>query len=406
MAVSRRTVTVLFADIADWTALGERLDPESLRQVMTRYFDAMGAVLESHGGTLEKFWTTLKNIPDTSLTTLAVSVSVLGVILGLKAIDKRIPGALIAVIGAIWASWALDLSSHGVAVLGHVPGGLPSIGLPQPGWDDWLTLVPTAASIFLVILAQSAATSRAYAAKYNEPFDENLDLVGLSLANVSAGLTGTFVVNGSPTKTEMVDEAKSHTQVAQLTTAVVVAIVLLTLAVRRLSIEYTLTTQRFLHQRGLLRRVANRILLIDIDDVLRRQAEGAMLLDTREPAPSVETPRPSRPSARTTSRRLRRQSRRPASECRAEWPPSSLPRMCQRGANCLPLRRSRTKSNSAGRARLHDESAPWFTKSSNDLEMTRFLHWVICRACVPAWNRGCRRSASNPSVREPAPIAR
>jgi len=55
MAVSRRTVTVLFADIADWTALGERLDPESLRQVMTRYFDAMGAVLESHGGTLEKF---------------------------------------------------------------------------------------------------------------------------------------------------------------------------------------------------------------------------------------------------------------------------------------------------------------------------------------------------------------
>ncbi|HMH41067.1 MAG TPA: adenylate/guanylate cyclase domain-containing protein, partial [Gaiellaceae bacterium] len=55
MAVSRRTVTVLFADIANWTALGERLDPESLRQVMTRYFDAMGAVLESHGGTLEKF---------------------------------------------------------------------------------------------------------------------------------------------------------------------------------------------------------------------------------------------------------------------------------------------------------------------------------------------------------------
>src|SRR5580765_8223175 len=55
MAVSRRTVTVLFADIADWTALGERLDPESLRQVMTRYFDAMGAFLESHGGTLEKF---------------------------------------------------------------------------------------------------------------------------------------------------------------------------------------------------------------------------------------------------------------------------------------------------------------------------------------------------------------
>jgi MFS superfamily sulfate permease-like transporter len=81
--------------------------------------------------------------------------------------------------------------------------------------------------MFLVVLAQSAATSRAYAVKYNERFEENTDLVGLGLANIGAGLSGTFAVNGSPTKTEMVDEAKSHTQVAQLTTAVVVAIVLL-----------------------------------------------------------------------------------------------------------------------------------------------------------------------------------
>jgi MFS superfamily sulfate permease-like transporter len=78
-----------------------------------------------------------------------------------------------------------------------------------------------------VILAQSAATSRAYAVKYQERFVENDDLLGLSAANLAAGLSSTFVVNGSPTKTEMVDEAKSHTQVAQLTTAAVVAIVLL-----------------------------------------------------------------------------------------------------------------------------------------------------------------------------------
>jgi MFS superfamily sulfate permease-like transporter len=78
-----------------------------------------------------------------------------------------------------------------------------------------------------VILAQSAATARAYAVKHQESFVENDDLVGLSAANVAAGLTGTFVVNGSPTKTEMVDEARGRTQVAQLTTAAVVAIVLL-----------------------------------------------------------------------------------------------------------------------------------------------------------------------------------
>src|SRR6185369_2159363 len=111
-------------------------------------------------------------------------------------------------------------------VLGSVPSGLPSFGVPS-GWNLWATLLPTAGSLFLVILAQSAATSRAYAAKYNERFDENVDLVGLSMANVSAGLSGTFVVNGSPTKTQMVDGAGGRSQLAQITTGVIVLIVLL-----------------------------------------------------------------------------------------------------------------------------------------------------------------------------------
>jgi MFS superfamily sulfate permease-like transporter len=59
--------------------------------------------------------------------------------------------------------------------------------------------------MFVVILAQSADTSRAYAARCKERFSENTDLVGLALAKIGAGLSGTFVVNGSPTKTQMVD---------------------------------------------------------------------------------------------------------------------------------------------------------------------------------------------------------
>jgi MFS superfamily sulfate permease-like transporter len=89
------------------------------------------------------------------------------------------------------------------------------------------TLVPTAFAMFVVILAQSAATSRAYAARYNDRFDEDMDLVGLGLANIGAGLSGTFVVNGSPTKTEMVDGAGGRTQLSQLTTVIVVLLVLL-----------------------------------------------------------------------------------------------------------------------------------------------------------------------------------
>jgi SulP family sulfate permease len=79
----------------------------------------------------------------------------------------------------------------------------------------------------VVILAQSAATSRAYAARYNEPFSENTDLIGLALANIGAGLSGTFVVNGSPTKTQMVDSAGGRTQLSLLVTTVIVLLVLL-----------------------------------------------------------------------------------------------------------------------------------------------------------------------------------
>ena len=121
-----------------------------------------------------------------------------------------------------------DLPSHGVSVLGHVPSGLPSIGLPSGvGWSDVVPLLGTSVSMFLVILAQSAATSRAYAVKYQDRFEENTDLVGLALANVAAGLSNTFVVNGSPTKTEILDEQKGRSQVANLVMSGVVAIVLL-----------------------------------------------------------------------------------------------------------------------------------------------------------------------------------
>jgi MFS superfamily sulfate permease-like transporter len=81
--------------------------------------------------------------------------------------------------------------------------------------------------MFLVIVAQSAATSRSFAQKYGERLDENRDLLALAASNAVAGVSGTFVVNGSPTKTAIVDAAGARSQIAQVTTAVVVLIVLL-----------------------------------------------------------------------------------------------------------------------------------------------------------------------------------
>ena len=181
--------------------------------------------------TIGKLISTLQNLDDISWATVAVSAGVIGTIVGLKLVTNKIPGALIAVIGAIFVSWYWDLAAHGVATLGSLPSGLPSLGLPDVSWSDVPSLIGTATSIFILILAQSAATSRAYAAKYNDHFDENIDLVGLSASCAMAGLSGTFVVNGSPTKTQMVDGAGGRSQFAQVTTGIIVAIVLLFLTV-------------------------------------------------------------------------------------------------------------------------------------------------------------------------------
>jgi SulP family sulfate permease len=180
-------------------------------------------------GTVHKLVTTVREIDQTNVTSLLIAVSVLVVIMGLRKISKKIPGALIAVAGAIVASWALNLGNYGVSVLGPVPSGLPKIGLPEMAISMELiqNLVPTAFVMFVVILSQSAATSRAYADRYNEPFDENVDLVGLCLSNIGAGLSGAFVVNGSPTKTQMVESAGGDNQISQLTTSFIVLLVLI-----------------------------------------------------------------------------------------------------------------------------------------------------------------------------------
>ncbi|HTR40229.1 MAG TPA: SulP family inorganic anion transporter, partial [Pseudomonadales bacterium] len=108
-----------------------------------------------------------------------------------------------------------------------VPGGFPQLGLPDVTWNDVMMVMPIAFSCFVVILAQSAATSRAYALRYHDRFSQNVDFIGLALANVSAGCSGTFVVNGSPTKTAMVDTAGGRSQWSHLTTVAVVLLVLL-----------------------------------------------------------------------------------------------------------------------------------------------------------------------------------
>ena len=178
-------------------------------------------------GAFEQVLSVFQRLSQANGPATLVAMSVFVVILVAKQWAPQLPGALIAVIGAVLASWLLDFQSHGIGVVVTVPSGLPHLSLPPLQGIRYDKVFAAAGSCFLVIIAQSAATSRAYAQRYQETFVENRDLIGLACANLGAGISGTFVVNGSPTKTEMVDAVGGRSQITHLTTGIVVLLVLL-----------------------------------------------------------------------------------------------------------------------------------------------------------------------------------
>ena len=190
--------------------------------------DMLGVAIPSHR-TLVQAWEALRGLPRLDIPTAALSALVAGSILVGHRLAPRLPVALFAVVGTIAASAAFDFAEHGIAIIGPVPGGLPSIAFPAVTISETLALVPVAASCFVVIIAQSAATARVFALRYRERVDEDADILGLSAANAAAALSGAFVVNGSPTQTAMADRAGARSQLAQLVFAGVVLLVLLAL---------------------------------------------------------------------------------------------------------------------------------------------------------------------------------
>jgi high affinity sulfate transporter 1 len=169
----------------------------------------------------------LHSLPQVHLLSVLISATVVVLVMGLRSIAPKVPGALIAVVGAIAVSAEWDLAGRGIAIVGPVAGGLPHFNLPPLAWHDIRAVVPIAASCLVMIVAQSAATARFYADRHRQRLDEDADLVGLSAANATAAFSGTFVVNGSPTQTAMVESSGGQSQLAQVATAAVVALVLL-----------------------------------------------------------------------------------------------------------------------------------------------------------------------------------
>jgi sulfate permease, SulP family len=185
-------------------------------QVAIAMLGDMLGVAETSRNSLIRVWQVLGGARSAGTATLALSAAATVAILLGKRFAPRWPVPLAAVIVAIAASEAYHWDARGIAVIGPLAGGLPVIRLPDVTWDEILALLPVAASCFVTIMAQSAATSRSFALRYGERDDIDADILGLAAANAAAAVSGAFLVNGSPTQTAVAERAGARSQVAQL----------------------------------------------------------------------------------------------------------------------------------------------------------------------------------------------
>jgi high affinity sulfate transporter 1 len=169
----------------------------------------------------------LGNLDETSGWTLLVGLISLAIVVGLKETLPVVPGSLVAVLFGIIAVALFDLDGRGVAIVGEIESGLPSFGLPDVSWRDYLDLAASGVGVMLVGFAEGLGAAKNYAAREHYEIDANRELFGLGAANVGSGLSGGMIVNGSLSKTAVNAGAGAKSQVSGLIVAVLTVVTLL-----------------------------------------------------------------------------------------------------------------------------------------------------------------------------------
>jgi SulP family sulfate permease len=157
---------------------------------------------------------------------LGIGVAVFAVVTAAERIDRKLPAALFGLVGSTLVVAGAGLHGHGVPVLGTVAHGAPTIGLNDLSWSSLGQVLPIAAVVALVVLSQSAATTRAFADQGGYGVDVNRDFVGVGAGSILAGLAGAFAANASPARTGAVASAGGRTQFSGLAAAAGVVLVI------------------------------------------------------------------------------------------------------------------------------------------------------------------------------------
>jgi high affinity sulfate transporter 1 len=170
------------------------------------------------GGTgfFGKLMDLIPQLDDASLPTLVVGVAALALIFGLRKLAPKAPAALVAVVLGVVAVQVFDLRDHGVAVVGAIPDGLPSLVVPSFSLGDVTDLLPDAFALALIAFAESVAGARALAAKRRYEVDADQELIGLGVSNLGAGLFQGFAVDASLSRSAVADSSGVRSQLSNL----------------------------------------------------------------------------------------------------------------------------------------------------------------------------------------------
>jgi len=174
----------------------------------------------------------LGSLHDVQWTTVVVGGISLGAILGVRLIAPAVPGALVLVAGGIVASYLFDLGAHGVALVGHVPRGLPTPQLPSTDLfrEQYATIGVAAGALLLIGFSQTAGDARAFATRHHYRIDVDQESVAQGMANMGAGVFQGMPVSTSLSASSLNEAAGARTPVASLITGSLVLLTLIVLA--------------------------------------------------------------------------------------------------------------------------------------------------------------------------------
>ena len=182
----------------------------------------------ARGSFVQNLLATVHGVPKTSLATLTVGISMIGLLIVLEHFAPKSPAPLIAVAAGIIAAYLFSLRTHGVELVGHIPQGLPPVTFPN--FSLVAQLWPGALGIALMSFTETIAAGRAFA-RSDEPSPQaNRELLATGFANAGGAFLGAMPGGGGTTQTAVNRLAGARTQVSELVTAGMTLVTMLLLA--------------------------------------------------------------------------------------------------------------------------------------------------------------------------------